>query len=321
MCSARSIWTICMVLFMLHLTAVAFGNAQLNAADQPVKIIEGQTLMLHAAAPHAESFQWFKDGSPVNNATQNTYAVNTSGKYQVLSVNIGDCSSELSDPVTVSVVPASEATDMAISITTPVLTVKASDPFTYTITIKNNGPATATGVKVTDILPDGVKFGQINNTMTGSATYDNSTRGVTWTVGDLGPGEEVTMTFTVTPQTSGDITNTATVTADQADSNPANNTATVINTASGLTIPNVFTPNGDNVNDVFVIGGLNAYPENEFTVVNRWGATVYQKKGYQNNWDGSGLLEGTYFYILKVKSNNQQWNTYRGYITLLRTKL
>ena len=98
------------------------------------------------------------------------------------------------------------------------------------------------------------------------------------------------------------------------------NSEKIINTATGLIIPNVFTPNGDNVNDVFVIPGLQLYPENEFTVINRWGATVYKKKGYQNNWDGSGLNEGTYFYLLKVRTT-QKWDVYKGYITLLRTKL
>lgn len=320
MYSAKVIKAALAVLFLLRLTGIAYGNVVLNATDQTVTIVEGQTVTLHAAATNAESFQWYKDGIPITNAIQNNYVVSQTGKYQVLSVNLGDCSSELSDPVTVNVVPASEATDMVISITTPATSINSTDPFTYTITVKNNGPATATGVNVSDVLPAGVEFVQLTNPTKGSGNYDNN-KGLTWTVGQLAPGEEATVTVVVRPKTSGDITNTATVHADQADPNPDNNTATIINTQTGLTIPNVFTPNGDNVNDVFVIAGLQRYPENELTIINRWGATVYQKKGYQNNWDGSGLLEGTYFYLLKVHTSAQKWDTYKGYLTLLRTKL
>lgn len=321
MCSTKVIRAAFIVLFLAHLTGIAHGHSRLNAPDQTVSIVQGQTITLHATAPNAATFQWFKDGNPINNAIQSNYVVNSTGKYQVLSINVGDCSSEMSDPVMVNVVPVNEATDMVISLTTPVSALTSTDPFTYTITIKNNGPATATGVNVTDELPAGVEFVQVNNPSTGSANYDNTTKGITWTAGQLAPGEEATVTFIVKPKTTGDITNTAVVTQDQADSNPANNTATVINTATGLTIPNVFTPNSDNVNDVFEVAGLEHYPENEITIINRWGATVYQKKGYQNNWDGSGLNEGTYFYILKVHTTSQKWDTYKGYITLLRTKL
>lgn len=321
MLSVNVIKSAFIVLILLHLTGITYSNALSDVTDQTVTIVEGQTVTLHAAAPGAQTFQWFKDGSPITDAIQSDYIVSTTGKYQVLSVNLGNCSSEMSDPVAVTVVPASDATDMVISITTPVSLINSTDPFTYTITVKNNGPTTATGVSVTDVLPDGVEFVQLTNPAKGAANYDNTTKGITWTVGQLAPGEETTITFTVKPKSTGDITNTATVHADQTDPNPANNVATVINTATGLTIPNVFTPNGDNVNDVFVIAGLERYPENEFTVINRWGATVYQKKGYQNNWDGSSLNEGTYFYLLKVRTTPQKWDTYKGYITLLRTKL
>jgi gliding motility-associated-like protein len=87
-----------------------------------------------------------------------------------------------------------------------------------------------------------------------------------------------------------------------------------------LTVPNVFTPNGDNKNETFVIKSLELYPENELTIVNRWGNTVFERKGYKNDWAGTGLNEGTYFYLLKVKRESDEWEIYKGYITLLRNK-
>ncbi|MFN0031207.1 MAG: gliding motility-associated C-terminal domain-containing protein [Flavobacteriales bacterium] len=47
------------------------------------------------------------------------------------------------------------------------------------------------------------------------------------------------------------------------------------------------TPNGDGVNDFWVLGGLEFYPDADITVVNRWGQMVFQSKGYTAQWDGT----------------------------------
>ncbi len=88
-----------------------------------------------------------------------------------------------------------------------------------------------------------------------------------------------------------------------------------------ISIPTLFTPNGDGRNDVFEIRGLNQYAENELSIVNRWGNEVYRQKNYQNNWSGEGLNEGTYYYLLRVKPNgaNAKWQVFKGYTTLIRT--
>ncbi|WP_183558315.1 gliding motility-associated C-terminal domain-containing protein [Mucilaginibacter sp. SP1R1] len=91
-------------------------------------------------------------------------------------------------------------------------------------------------------------------------------------------------------------------------------------TAAALLIPNLFTPNGDNINDGFEIRGLDQYAENDIVIVNRWGNEVFKQKNYKNNWVGTGLNEGTYYYILRVKENaNAEWKVFKGYITLIRT--
>ncbi len=88
---------------------------------------------------------------------------------------------------------------------------------------------------------------------------------------------------------------------------------------AGFFIPNLFTPNGDGVNDTFVIKGLDRFAENELVIVNRWDSEVYKQTNYQNNWTGNGLNEGTYYYILKVKQTSaSEWKVYKGYITLVR---
>ncbi|WP_052306882.1 Ig-like domain-containing protein [Chitinophaga pinensis] len=85
-----------------------------------------------------------------------------------------------------------------------------------------------------------------------------------------------------------------------------------------LRIPPLFTPNGDGKNDVFEIRGLNKYVENELIMVNRWGNEVYRQKNYQNTWSGNGLNDGTYYYLLRVKKANGDWEVVKGYTTIIR---
>lgn len=74
-------------------------------------------------------------------------------------------------------------------------------------------------------------------------------------------------------------------------------------------VPQGFSPNGDGVNDKFVIPGIENFPENELSVYNRWGSQIYHIKGYENSWDGKSnnnmsmgepLAAGTYFYVLTL---------------------
>jgi gliding motility-associated-like protein len=69
--------------------------------------------------------------------------------------------------------------------------------------------------------------------------------------------------------------------------------------ACAITIPNIFTPNGDAVNESFLIDGLEVYSDVQLWVFNRWGNTVYESQDYQNGtWRGDDLSDGTYWYVL-----------------------
>jgi uncharacterized repeat protein (TIGR01451 family) len=96
-------------------------------------------------------------------------------------------------------------------------------PETYTIVVTNNGPGTATGVTVTDILPAGTTFTSANASQ-GSCT---GTTTVTCNVGSLNNGASATVTIVVqAPPTLGPVANTATVSTTSSDPNPANNSST-----------------------------------------------------------------------------------------------
>ncbi|WEK18826.1 MAG: Ig-like domain-containing protein [Candidatus Pedobacter colombiensis] len=87
----------------------------------------------------------------------------------------------------------------------------------------------------------------------------------------------------------------------------------------GISVPTLFTPNGDGTNDIFEVRGLNQFAENQLTIINRWGNEVYRANNYQNNWNGEGLNEGTYYYLLKVKkAGSSEWVIFKGYTTIVR---
>lgn len=74
-------------------------------------------------------------------------------------------------------------------------------------------------------------------------------------------------------------------------------------------IPNIFTPNADNVNDVFEIPCLSG-TGNKLWIFNRWGDLIYETDNYLNNWDGThhgmAVPDGTYFYILQTSSGEER---------------
>ena len=49
-------------------------------------------------------------------------------------------------------------------------------------------------------------------------------------------------------------------------------------------------------------------------VYNRWGSQVYTARNYKNQWDGSGVPDGTYYYVLRIDNGDE----YAGHVTLLR---
>ena len=104
------------------------------------------------------------------------------------------------------------------------------------------------------------------------------------------------------------------------NANGCADTVTVTVIAASTVIPNIFTPNGDGKNDVFEIKGLGSYPGSQLVIFNRWGNEVYRADNYLNNWDGSGLAEGTYYYVLNRRERTGNTTTFKGWVYLKRTK-
>lgn len=277
--------------------------------------------MLRANSVNAYSYQWFKNGNPIQGAVAINYKAESNGSYTVASYNAEGCSSDISTPVEVILVPTALLTaDLIINKSSESRSVSLNDPFEYLLSIKNNGPEAANGVKIQDALPEELIFESMGTPTMGNATYSTVTRTVLWQIDQMNNGQSADLKLKVKAVKPGTIKNTATVTALGADPNLANNSSTNAKSVVGIIIPNVFTPNGDGRNDTFLIPGLEDYPSNSLSIVNRWGSTIYESNGYKNDWTGEGLNEGTYFYMLKLKNAAGGLDVYKGYITLLRTK-
>ncbi len=114
--------------------------------------------------------------------------------------------------------------DLAIVKTGPAL-VTEGDTYSYSLAVTNNGPATATGVTVTDVLPANTAY------VSSSAGCSQASGTVTCTTGTLASGGSTSFTITVKALSAGSvIANTGTVAADQFDPNTANNTSTASTT-------------------------------------------------------------------------------------------
>jgi gliding motility-associated-like protein len=83
--------------------------------------------------------------------------------------------------------------------------------------------------------------------------------------------------------------------------------------------PNVFTPNSDGTNDVLVFSGLDKFTSNSLSIYNRWGNKIYETTNYQNDWNGSGIIDGTYYYILTYSDGVTTTNL-SGFFTAITSK-
>ncbi len=96
----------------------------------------------------------------------------------------------------------------------------------------------------------------------------------------------------------------------------------VLSDLSITNIPNIFTPNGDGVNDVFKVNAGKDVAV-EVSIFDKSGRFVHKYSGSENSWNGkinnvSDAGEGTYFYVIFATGKNGDKNTQKGTITLKR---
>lgn len=89
------------------------------------------------------------------------------------------------------------------------------------------------------------------------------------------------------------------------------------NYACDIFIPDVITPNGDGLNEFFVIESLELFPSSSLKIFDRWGGLVYDSPDYKNNWGDKDVPEGTYYFILEWRKDETTTTPISGYFTVL----
>ncbi len=162
---------------------------------------------------------------------------------------------------------------------------------------------------------------------------DLQSKSVTFTVstpdpdGDgpcLGASDRLTMTHSVNDKR--DVTGLGQQVNQQIlDRQTGQQNAQTADGPSTIFIPEGFSPNGDGINDRFVIRNIPAGVRVRLGIYNRWGNRVYHQENYQNDWDGTategmgvaagkGLPDGTYFYQIALSDGQE----FTRFITLAR---
>jgi gliding motility-associated-like protein/uncharacterized repeat protein (TIGR01451 family) len=267
-------------------------------------------LNLTAQTVAGGSYSWTGPNSftaLVQNPVISSAILTDAGNYTLI-VTANGCTSVAS---TIAVIVNICPSDLAVVKTVNVMHPLMGTLVVFTIVATNNGPYTATGVIATDILQSGYSF---VSAATNSGGVYNPATGI-WTIGNQNVGASNILYITAMVNSTGSYMNTATITGNEIDLLLNNNTSSIVTDPTDFFIPQGFSPNGDGINDLFVIRGIEIFPANSIQIYNRWGNKVFDASPYRNTWDGkanNGLIIGdgdrlpigTYFYLLNLGDNS-----------------
>ena len=253
--------------------ATSGGTSSISSSlGNPFCSSQGLTTL---TATSGTSYQWFKDGNEIVDATNRTYETNESGLYSV-NVTLGGCSTSASIDL--------DANQFTSSINIPeapaMNLMPASGSLMVTVT------DTAANPEYEWYLNESLITGAINNTY--EATQVGSYKAVIkQTTGCISSKEHLF----VIQDTFPDVEN----------------------------IPNLISPNGDGINDTWVIPQAYTSGTNtEITLISSQGEIVFQTNDYQNNWPVEALdfkdVNPVYYYIITTETQQ----TKKGSITVIK---
>jgi uncharacterized repeat protein (TIGR01451 family) len=182
-----------------------------------------------------------------NGSVAFTVAVNNTGQARQGTITINPAG-------TFTVYQSPTAADLSITKAASPNPVSVGSSLTYTLTVSNNGPSTATSVATSDTLPGSVTF--VSSSSSQGSCAGTST--VTCALGSLANGASATVTIVVTPTVATTLSNTASVSANESDPNPSNNSDTRMTTVNPRP-PTIsgFTPTSGPVGTSVTIAGMN----------------------------------------------------------------
>ncbi|QSW89520.1 gliding motility-associated C-terminal domain-containing protein [Flavobacterium endoglycinae] len=302
---------------------ITFENdalVQLTTTDDTPCVFQGVT---YSIANGKSNYVW-----SVTNGTITSGGGSNDGSATISWSDVGPGRVEVTytnncDETTTKFLNVTVATCSDLTITNVVdnPTPNFGDRVTFTVTVNNVGEGGFINTIVSDLLPSGYN---LISASTSIGTYDQSTQ--LWTIPTLNAGQSVTLTIVAEVLPSGNYQNVATIEiSTPLDLDTTNNSAMASVEPICLTVYNEFTPNNDGANDLFRIDCIESYPNNELKVFNRYGALVYSKVHYENDWDGtanvSGVVNrgdmlptGTYFYVITIGDGTVK----KGWLSIMR---
>lgn len=314
-------------------------------------VCEGSPIYLNAFSNYTNTnYTWtgpnnFTSSSP--NVTINPAQMIHSGPYMI-STSVNACTSE-PNSIMVTVYAIPQVTPLLISNQCAGDTASFSTNTLSNITYSWTGPNNFSNNQPSFFITP------LNQASAGVYTFYASNNGCLSSVStvtlnvlpkpyvDLGPdtsycipGPAITLTVSSYPillwqnNSTSNFLNTNYITGlywvNVTDSNGCKNSDSVyiqFIECDDFVVPEIFTPNDDGKNDLFVIKGLYS-KKIKLSVFNRWGNLVYENNEYDNSWNGSPnaksnnsggkLPQGTYFYIVEFYDNPK--DVHRGFIVL-----
>lgn len=134
------------------------------------------------------------------------------------------------------------------------------------------------------------------------------------------PSNFLTTVGQLKPSANPPLTMAYTLHAESRHGCGAHTDETVVKVYERVLVPNAFSPNGDGINDVWIIEPLELFDDAFTEVYNRYGQLVYRSKGYAKPWDGTRngtpLPVGTYYYSIDLRINKEP--RILGSVTIIR---
>jgi gliding motility-associated-like protein len=284
-------------------------------------LCQGETLTLDPATP-GSTYLW-QDSS-----TDPTFTVTESGTYWV-DVTISGCLTTdtiLVDFISIPIDLGNDTTlcqgeTITLDATTPDATymwqdgstdstLAVSNQGTYAVEVTVNGCTAADTILVSLTLLPVIDLGPDTticqgDTLTLDATTTNGS--YLWQDNSTLPTFSVTRAGVYVVQVSVDnCTSVAAVSIDEED-------CEVI-----LILPNVFTPNNDGLNDLFVPLESKGIVSMNTVIYNRWGTIIFETDNLMIEWSGEDFSEGTYFWIITYSDVNAEKGNLKGQVTLFK---
>jgi len=302
-----------------------------------LSVCEGSDLVLSSNGQNGAIYTWAGPGVNTNGPvlTVPNSAEAQEGTYS-LSAELNGCFSEtVTANVVINALPTIDLGDDQVTCKNQEITIEGPDGFdgyiwsngdetastsvgagTYTLTITDdNGCENSDEITVTESGPTAdfnsnpTTGAQVDAVISFTDVSTGSPVSWSWSFGDNGAANTQNSSHAYNAQ--GEFEVTLTVTDANNCSDSETRTYTISNSVA---VPNSFTPNGDGFNDLWVIKGLEAFPNTKLMLFNRWGSEIYSTDAYTNNWNGDKYPDGTYFYILELFTGE----AIKGDVTVIR---